>query len=106
MKNQGLISALYNCAAHCNHCADACLDEEDIKMMVKCIRLDKICATTCIATAEALSVSSQDVSGLVRYCQEICQKCADECEKHQSDHCKKCAEACRKCAEACSQYAA
>lgn len=106
MRNQELISALYNCASHCNHCADACLDEQDVKMMVRCIRLDNICATTCIATAEALAVNSQDIAGLVKYCQEICRKCAEECEKHKSDHCQKCAEACRRCEEACSQYAA
>ena len=57
MRNQELISALYNCAAHCYHCADACLDEEDIKMMVRCIRLDKICATTCSGFARRIRFS-------------------------------------------------
>ena len=106
MRNQELIKTLYECVAHCNHCADACLDEEDVKKMVPCIRLDKICAATCTATAEALAVDSQDVSGLVKYCQEICEKCSAECARHKADHCQKCAEACKKCAQACSSYAA
>lgn len=101
-----MIKTLYDCAAHCNHCADACLDEDDVKKMVDCIRLDRICAATCIATAKALSVKSNDYGSLVKACQEICEKCAAECAKHEADHCKKCAEACRKCAEACSNYAA
>lgn len=106
MRNQELISTLYNCAAHCFHCADACLDEQDVKEMVKCIRLDKVCGATCIATAKAMAINvdSGDISGLVKYCQEICEKCAEECDKHSAEHCKKCAEACRKCAEACSSY--
>ena len=83
MKNQELIKTLNECAAHCNHCADACLDEQDIKMMVRCIRLDRICAATCTATAQALAVNSEDIAGLVKYCQEICEKCGAECAQHQ-----------------------
>lgn len=30
-ENQLLIDALNNCAAECNHCAVACLDEQDVK---------------------------------------------------------------------------
>ena len=106
MRNQDLIKTLYDCAALCNYCADACLDEQDIKMMVRCIRLDRICAATCTATAEALGVNSEDVAGLVKYCQEICEKCGAECAQHQPEHCQKCAEACKRCAEACSKYVA
>lgn len=106
MKNEALIRTLNECAAHCNHCADACLDEQDIKMMVKCIRLDRICATACSAAAKVLSVNSLDVSGLVAYCAEICEKCGAECGKHKNDHCQRCAEACNKCAAACREYAA
>lgn len=106
MRNEELIRTLYDCAAHCNHCADACLDEQDIKMMVKCIRLDRICGSTCTATAQALSVNSLDVKGLVAFCAEICEKCGKECGNHQEEHCQKCAEACQRCAEACRKYVA
>ncbi len=30
MKSSKLIEALNNCVLHCNYCADACLDEDDM----------------------------------------------------------------------------
>ena len=108
MRNSELIKEFYNCAAACNYCADACLDEDNVKMMVPCIRLDKICAATCIATAQALAINidKEQVRRLVKYCKEICQKCADECSKHETQHCQKCAEACKKCVQACEKFLA
>ena len=47
MRNEKLISALGNCINHCNYCADACLDEDNVKMMVDCIRTDRVCAEVC-----------------------------------------------------------
>ena len=106
MRNEKLISDLSDCAAKCNYCADACLDEQDVKMMVQCIRMDRICAETCAATAKvlALNVSKEDVKGLVDFCEEICRKCEEECAKHEAQHCKDCAEACKRCVEACASF--
>ena len=42
-----LIAALNNCVTECNHCATACLDEQDVKMLSKCIKLDIDCADIC-----------------------------------------------------------
>ena len=106
MKNSQLIEALNNCVAHCNYCADACLDADDIKMMVDCIRTDRACAEVCSATAKLLATDYANAKGLVEYCKSICEKCADECAKHDHQHCKDCAEACRQCAEACEGYLA
>lgn len=108
MRNQTLIKSFYDCAAACFTCADACLDESDVKKMVPCIRLDKVCAATCIATAQSLAVdlSKEDVRGLVQYCKEICQKCGEECAKHEAQHCKDCAKACKDCVEACERFLA
>jgi hypothetical protein len=106
MRNEKLIHALGNCINHCNYCADACLDEENVKMMKDCIRLDRVCAETCAALNQVLSTKYKDVQGLIDYCIEVCDACAAECEKHEHQHCKDCAEACRKCADACRQYAA
>lgn len=106
MKNQKLIHALGNCINHCNYCADACLDEEDVKMMVDCIRLDRVCAEVCSSLNQILVTGYSDVDDLVRYCQKICNACADECSKHTTQHCKDCAEACRACAEECAKYLA
>ena len=105
MRNQQLLQTLSNCINHCNHCADACLDEENVKMMVKCIRTDRVCATVCKATAEVLATSHSDVQGLLDYCARTCETCAEECAKHEAQHCKDCAEACRECAQACRGYA-
>lgn len=107
MRNESLVKTLNNCIAHCNWCADACLDEDNVKKMAECIRLDRICAETCKAAAQAVvSNAKTDVSALIKACQTICEKCGEECAKHETDHCKACAEACKKCADACREYAA
>lgn len=38
------IEACDQCAAACNHCSTACLQEQDVKMMARCIALDMDCA--------------------------------------------------------------
>lgn len=106
MQNEKLISALGNCINHCNYCADACLDEDHVKMMVDCIRTDRVCAEVCTALSRVLSTGYKDVDGLVQYCIKICNACADECEKHDHAHCRECAKACRNCAQACKEYLA
>ena len=106
MKNEKILESLSNCINHCNWCADACLDEENVKMMVSCIRTDRACAAVCSAAADVLATKYDNVQGLMKYCAEICEACAKECEQHKADHCKKCAQACRECAEACRKYAA
>ena len=106
MENQTLINALTACVTACNHCADACLDEDNIKMMVDCIRTDRVCAEVCGTTAKVLLTSYKDVNGLVKYCQQICTACADECEKHEHQHCQDCAKACRACEDACKSFLA
>lgn len=107
MRNESLVKTLNDCIAHCNWCADACLDEDNVQMMAECIRLDRICAETCkAATMAVVSNSSTNTTDLIRACQTMCEKCADECSKHENDHCRACAEACRKCAQACSEFAA
>ena len=104
MKNQELIAKLYNCVAHCNYCATACLEEDNVNKMVSCIKTDQICAAICNTTAQLLSYGYENVDKMMQECQQICTQCAEECEKHEHDHCKKCAEACKTCAEACANY--
>lgn len=106
MKNQEILDTLSNCINHCNYCADACLDEDNVEMMVDCIRTDRTCAAVCAALADVLATNYSNVQGLLNYCIEVCEACAKECGKHEHDHCQACAEACRKCAEACRAYAA
>ncbi|HKL37020.1 MAG TPA: four-helix bundle copper-binding protein [Salegentibacter sp.] len=106
MRNEKLIAALGNCINHCNYCADACLDEDNVKMMKDCIRTDRVCAEVCAALNQVLAIKYNDVEGLVEYCKKVCQSCADECSKHDHQHCKDCAEACKECVSACEAYLA
>ena len=101
-QNKGLLEALANCAAECNHCATACLDEKDLKMLARCIKLDIDCAEICSLTASFVSRGSEHAQHILNECADICEACADECEKHSHmEHCKKCADACRSCADLC-----
>lgn len=106
MKNEKLINALTNCVNHCNYCADACLNEDNVQKMTKCIQTDSVCAEVCEALKNVLLTSYQDVDALVKYCLKVCKACAEECGKHEADHCKKCAEACNNCAKECESYLA
>ena len=100
-KYQTVIQAIMACAAECNHCAAACLNEDHATMMKRCIMLDLDCAAICKETAAALARGSEMATTFLQTCATICDACADECGKHEHDHCKECAEACRRCAEAC-----
>ena len=52
------IDACLRCAAICNHCASSCTQEEDVKMMARCIQLDMECAAICYAAAQLMSLGS------------------------------------------------
>lgn len=56
---QSCIDACLRCASECNHCASACLQEEDVKMMARCIQLDMECAAICYAAAQVMSMNGQ-----------------------------------------------
>ena len=102
--NRAVLDALSRCVAACELCADACLDEADIKMMVPCIRLDRDCADICRLTAALIARGSDHAMHVLKECVEVCQKCHDECAKHDDAHCKQCAEACKACVAACKSY--
>jgi hypothetical protein len=103
------IDALYECANMCNACADACLAEENVADMRKCIRTDLDCADICLATARMLSRQTAPDGHIARTmlqaCLAACKKCGDECSAHAQmmDHCRVCAEACRKCDDLCNR---
>jgi hypothetical protein len=104
--NEDLIMKLGKCAAACEECMDACLDEENKDMLVDCIRTDRDCAKICHLAASIVASHSQFIGSVLTLCEEVCLECADECDKHDHDHCKRCAQACHECAEACRNYAA
>src|SRR5207247_2088546 len=102
---QSCIDACQRCAIACDHCASACLQEPDVAMMARCIRLDIDCAEICRLASAFMGRGSELASSVCATCAEVCDACADECEKHQQDHCRRCAEACRRCAGECRAMA-
>ena len=99
------IEACLRCAAVCNHCASSCTQEDNVKMMARCIQLDMECAAICYAAAQLMSIGSERSQELCRICAEICEECGNECGKHQTEHCRECAEMCHHCAEECRRMA-
>jgi|SRR5690606_17510875 len=96
-----LVQNLINCALACEACAAACLTEEDVNMMTRCIELDRDCSDICFQAARLLMRDSEVSAQYLSATEEICRLCAEECNKHDHEHCKVCAEACFNCAEAC-----
>ena len=99
------IEACLRCAAICNHCASACTQEDDVKMMARCIQLDMESAAICYAAAQLMSLGSSKAHEICRTCADICEACGNECAKHESEHCRECAEICLRCAEECRNMA-
>ena len=103
------LASLSDCAASCNACADACLGEQSIDRLRKCIRLNFDCSSACIETAGLLcrpGMSNQTfLEAQLQACLAICQACGDECQMHAKyhDHCKACAEACYSCMNVCQR---
>lgn len=101
------IDACLKCVASCNHCASSCIQENDVKMMKKCIQLGMECAAICYASAQLMSLGSEKAKELCKLCADVCEACGNECGKHKhSDHCRECAEACIQCAVECRIMAA
>lgn len=100
--NTQLLHLLAECAAACNHCSTACLEEKEVQMLTTCIKLDMDCAQICTVAAAFIARGSAHAAHILKECAEICTLCAEECAKHtHMEHCKRCAEACSRCAEAC-----
>lgn len=98
---QQCIDACLECAVECEHCATACLSEQDVKMMARCIMLDRECAAICFTSAKIMGMGGEHASEVCRVCADICDACGEECAKHEADHCQQCAKVCRNCAEEC-----
>jgi Domain of Unknown Function (DUF326) len=94
--------------ANCTACADACLSEDMVAEMTKCIRTDLDCADLCAATGAVLSrhtgYDANITKATIEACRVACGSCATECESHAEmhEHCRLCGEACRRCETACA----
>jgi len=60
----------------------SCTQEEDVKMMAKCIQLDMECAAICYAAAQLMSLGSEKAKEICTLCAGICETCGNECAKH------------------------
>lgn len=105
-KWKSCIDACLQCAAVCNHCASSCTKEDDVKMMARCIELDMQCSAICYASAQLMSMGSEQAKELCSICAMICEACGEECSKHQTEHCQECAQMCKTCAGECRRMAA
>ncbi len=101
------IEETLTCFQTCTACADACLSEDMVADLTKCIRSNLDCATTCVATVEVLSRHTGYDANITRAqlqaCIAACRACGDECAQHADmhEHCRVCADACRACEQAC-----
>lgn len=106
------ITACFECSQTCTACADACLGEDMVAELTRCIRTDLDCADICAATGNILSrrtgYDANTTRAVLEACRIACKACADECEQHADmhEHCRLCAEACRRCETACSELLA
>lgn len=96
------IETLYECAAACTACADACLAEDEPQKLRRCITLDNVCADICTATAASLgriaSGSYEVLRAQLEACVVACRECGEECRSHAEmhEHCAACAEVCER----------
>lgn len=97
------IEACLKCAAVCNYCASSCTQEEDVKMMARCIQLNMECAAICYTAAQLMSLSSEQATQICIICADICETCGAECANHDSGHCQECARLCLDCSEQCTK---
>ncbi|MEU7994243.1 four-helix bundle copper-binding protein [Micromonospora sp. NPDC049060] len=106
-KLAAVVEALNTCAQACTACADACLSEDMVAELTKCVRTNLDCADICTTTARVLSrhtgYDANITRALLEACATACKSCGDECAGHAGmhEHCRICAEACRACERAC-----
>ena len=94
------LDACIECSLECEHCAEACLHEDD-SAFADCVRLCRDAAGFSWQAATFISRDSSFVDEVCRLGADICEACAAECDKHDREFCQLCADACRRCAEEC-----
>lgn len=101
-KCQSCIEACFACAESCEACATACPREDNVKMLARCIQLNRDCADICTLAGPYMSRDSEFSKNICRVRADVCDACGAECDKHKSmEHCRICAESCKTCADEC-----
>lgn len=104
-----VVDSLVACAQACTSCADACLSEEMVGELRRCVRSNLDCADVCDTTARVLSrhtgYDANVTRAQVQACAAACRSCGDECEAHAQmhEHCRICGEVCREAERACGE---
>lgn len=88
-------------------CADACLDEYDVRRdcIVACLTCADVSETAARVLARSARWERPVVHAMVEAAARACATCAAACEAHSttSKHCQVCAEDCRRAERACQQ---
>lgn len=101
---QKCLDACADCIVACKNCATEDLQEDDIEMMSRVIKLNHDCAAICILAMQAMASESEFIKQICTLCAEICMVCADENSKYTyMEQNKLCEEACRKYAAECEK---
>lgn len=102
---EACIEACHQCMEACEHCATACLQEDDVRMLARCIELNRTCADICALAMREMSRGSEFAARVCALCADVCETCGNECSRHDAEHCRRCATACRECEEPCREIA-
>jgi hypothetical protein len=74
------IEACFECAQTCGACADACLSEESVADLRKCIRLNLDCADICDVTGRVMTRQTEydapTSKAQLETCRRACATCA------------------------------
>ncbi len=95
------VNACFDTVQACSACAAACLSEENIRPLVRCIRMNQDCSDIAGVTGKMLvRLNSTDWSILrsqLLACAAACHECAAECEsnRRQYEYCHETMEVCR-----------
>ncbi len=71
-----LLNSIYECQSACKYCFNACLEEERIDMMRRCIKRTVECAEICEHTASSLAYTGDFTHEVLSICIKACEECA------------------------------
>lgn len=96
------IELLYDGAATCTACADACIAEGEPQCAVSCLNCADVCLTTAKVLSRTTGLDPETARSVLTACEQVCRSCAEHCRHHadQYEHCRVCADSCERRADA------